>query len=506
MTVSVLCVGSANAQESYTYSYDAQGRLVRSSRAGGPSSGEARSISYDDANNRTNYTVAEPIAAPSVSIGNASTIEGGKLVFPVNLSGTSASTISVNYATAGGSATSGNDFTAATGTLTIPAGQTSGTINVSTTNDKVVETSETMTVTISSPSGGATLGTATGTGTISDNDSSLVIGNASVTEGGTLSFTVTRSGDITRSVSASYATANGSAVAGSDYTAKSGTVSFAVNQTSATISIATVNDLAVESTETMSVTLSNPSTYATITTATGTGSINDDDIAFANLAIGNAAAVTEGGTLAFTVTRSGNTTSAVSVGYATANGTATAGSDYTAKSGTLNFAANQTSATINVATIDDTSVESAETMSVSLSNPSTYASVTTATGAGTINDNDVVTGPSISINDASATEASNLVFTVTLSATSSSSISVNYATATGTAAANDFTATSGTLTFSPGQISKTISVPTHDDNRVETDEYMYVNLSGATNGSVISDGQGRGTIQDNGLGGGCKIC
>lgn len=505
LAVSLISLGAAKAQEAYTYGYDAQGRLVAISRSGGPSSGEAKSISYDAANNRTNYAVTEPVSAPTISIGNASTTEGGTLSFPVSLSGTYPSSISVNYATAGGSAASGSDFTAGSGVLTIPPGQTSGVINVPTIDDAVVETSETMSATISAPSGGAVLGTATGTGTIADNDSALAIGSATATEGGTLSFTVTRSGDVTRAVSASYTTADGSAVAGSDYTATSGTVSFAANQTTATINVGTVNDLVVEPTEVMSVTLSNPSTYATVATATGTGTIDDDDIAFANLAISNAAAVTEGGTLAFTVTRSGNTTSAVSVGYATANGTAIAGSDYAAASGTLNFASNQISATVNVVTLDDTALESAETMSVVLSGPSTYATVTTASGSGTINDNDVAVGPYFSISDAVATEGGNLVFTITLSASSTSTLSVNYATANGTAGANDFTAASGALTFTPGQTSKTISVRTSSDLRTEVDEYMYVNLSSPTNGSGISDGQGRGTIHD-GENGGCKTC
>lgn len=332
---------------------------------------------------------------------------------------------------------------------------------------------------------------------------SLAIGSASVTEGGTLSFTVTRSGNTTSAVSASFATASGTATSGSDFTAGSGTVNFAAGQTTATVTVATIDDTAVESAETMSVTLSSPSSGATITTATGTGTINDNDTAPANLAIGNAS-VTEGGSLTFTVTRSGNTASAVSASYATASGSATSGSDFTAESGTVSFAVNQTTATITVATIDDTAVESAETMLVTLSAPSSGATITTATGTGTINDNDSASPTYLVISDASALEGYNLTFNVTRSGSTTGTTTVNYATAPGTAATNDYTGVTGTLTFAPGETSKTISVFAKTDIRAELDEVFYVNLSGAT-GATINDVQGAGTIYDDGAGG-CPTC
>lgn len=224
----------------------------------------------------------------------------------------------------------------------------------------------------------------------------------------------------------------------------------------------------------------------------------------ANLAISNAS-VTEGGSLVFTVTRSGNTATAVSASYATASGTATSGSDFTAASGTVSFAANQTTATITVATIDDAVVESAETLTVTLSAPSNGASITVPTGTGTINDNDSSSPASLVISDASALEGYNLTFTVTRSGNTGGTTSVNYATATGTAAANDFTAASGTLTFAPGETTKTVSVHANTDIRAETDEVFYVNLSGATGGATINDAQGAGTIYDDGAGG-CPLC
>lgn len=103
-------------------------------------------------------------------------------------------------------------------------------------------------------------------------------------------------------------------------------------------------------------------------------------------------------------------------------------------------------------------------------------------------------GPSFSINDASGTEGNTLVFTVTRTGSTVGSYSVNYATASGTATAQDFTATSGSLVFAAGQTSRTISVATTLDLRVEAAEYFYVNLSGATGGAIISDNQGKATL------------
>lgn len=103
-------------------------------------------------------------------------------------------------------------------------------------------------------------------------------------------------------------------------------------------------------------------------------------------------------------------------------------------------------------------------------------------------------GPSFSINDVSGTEGNTLIFTVTRSGNATGSYSVSYATANGTATTQDYTVTSGTLTFAAGQTSRTISVATTLDLRVEATEYFYVNLSNPTGGATISDGQGRATL------------
>jgi len=227
------------------------------------------------------------------------------------------------------------------------------------------------------------------------------ISDASASEGNSgtsnLDFTVTLSKPSTSPVTIGYTTVNGSATAGQDYTAKSGTVTFAAGETSKTVSVAITGDTAVEPNETLTVTLSNPS-GATIADGSGTGTITNDDVQAPppSVSIGDAA-VSEGnggtGNLTFTVTLSKPATSPVTVAYTTANGTATAGQDFTAASGTVTFAAGETSKTVIVAIIGDTAVEPNETLTVTLSNPS-GATIADGSGTGTITNDDVQAPPS----------------------------------------------------------------------------------------------------------------
>ena len=202
--------------------------------------------------------------------------------------------------------------------------------------------------------------------------------------------------------------------------------------------------------------------------------------------------------LTFTISYTG-TKNNISVDWATADGTATAPADYTASSGTATFTlAGAMSQTITIPVAGDLLDEANETFTVNLTNPQppATADITTATGTGTITDNDPT--PSIVINDVSLTEGNagtaNATFAVTLSAPSGRNVTVNYATANATAVQpGDYTTTSGTLTFTPGQVVQTISVPVVGDPNDETNETYVVNLSGATN-ATIADTQGLGTI------------
>ncbi|HYG80781.1 MAG TPA: Calx-beta domain-containing protein, partial [Pyrinomonadaceae bacterium] len=333
----------------------------------------------------------------------------------------------------------------------------------------------------------------------------LSVNNVAVTEGNsgtvTATFTVTLKPAATKTVTVKYATANGvtnPATAPADYTALPlTTLTFSPGQTSKTVSVQVKGDTLDELNETFKLLLSAP-TSALISDSEGLGTITDND-APPTVSVNNIA-VTEGNaavTANFTVSLSKPSGLTVKVKYATANGTATAPADYAAKAlTTLTFAPGETTKTVPVAVAGDTRDEPAETFKLNLSAP-TNATIATATGACIITDNDPA--PSVTINNVTVTEPDSgtraAVFTVKLSAASGQTVTVKYATANGTAAAPaDYTALAlTTLTFTPGQISKTVTVQVKGDVIKEANETFFVNLSAATN-ATIADAQGLGTI------------
>jgi hypothetical protein len=202
----------------------------------------------------------------------------------------------------------------------------------------------------------------------------------------------------------------------------------------------------------------------------------------------------------FAITLSNPSSETIAVDFQTADGTAKAPSDYIAQSGTKEFLPGQTTKTVSVAVKGETAQEPNETFFLNLLDPD-GATIVDGQGVGTITDDD---RPAISINDKTVTEKNgtttvNMVFKVTLSkaGTSNITITVQHATADNTAVApGDYKAKSGTLTFLPGQTSKTITIVIKGDNIDEPNETFFLNLSNATNAS-IDDGQGVGTITDN---------
>jgi len=202
--------------------------------------------------------------------------------------------------------------------------------------------------------------------------------------------------------------------------------------------------------------------------------------------------------LVFTVTLSAASTKTVTVNYATANGTATAGGDYTATSGTLTFAAGVRTQTVTVSTWGDTTSEGNETLMLNLSG-AVNAAILDNQGIGTIL-NDDVTLPSISINNVAIKEGdsgyTNMIFTLSLSAASKQSVSVSFNTIDGTATAgSDYLAASGTVTFAAGQTKQTIAVRIYGDSVYEANESFSLQLSNPTN-AQLGASRGVGTIQN----------
>ena len=351
------------------------------------------------------FTWSTPVQ-PTLTIGDITVTEGNSgtslATFTVTLSPVNASqTVTVNYATANGTATtSNNDYAAASGTLTFTPSAATRTFSVTINGDTTTEPNETFSVNLSGATNAA-IGDAQATGTISNDDagaqSTLTIGNVTVTEGNSgtslATFTVTLSPvNASQTVTVNYATANGTAT-GSDYVAASGTLTFTPSAATRTINVTINGDTAVEPNETFSVNLSGAANAA-IGDGQATGTItNDDAAAQSTLTIGDVA-ITEGqaGTslATFTVTLSPvNASQTVTVNYATANGTATVNNnDYESASGTLTFTPSAATRTLNVIVNGDTTVEPNQTFLVNLSS-ATNATISDAQAVGTITNDDV---------------------------------------------------------------------------------------------------------------------
>jgi hypothetical protein len=352
----------------------------------------------------------------------------------------------------------------------------------------------------------------------------------------------------TSTVTVHYTTANGTALAGQDYVAQSGILTFAPGVMQQNILIAIAGDAIVEGNETFAVTLSDPSEGASILDGSSVGTILNDDIATAVLSIAATSANKREGqsgstAFTFTVTRSGDLSGAASAQWAV-TGPAVNGADFTGgvlPTGTVSFAAGQSSKVISVGVAGDSAVETNEAFSVTLSNPGAGTSLGTASANGVIRNDDA----SLSIAATSADKPEDdlgvtpFTFTVTRAGDLSGAASVDWAV-TGTGVVDsDFipfdellesadlisldasyigsffpqipsdgedalpafslfggVMPSGSVSFSDGESFKTVTVWVLGEILVEADESFVVTLSNASAGAVIDTASAVGTIRN----------
>jgi hypothetical protein len=333
---------------------------------------------------------------PPLAISDVTTVEGNTgmtaFVFTVRLSAPGNQAVTVNYATADGSATAGSDYQSTSGTLTIPAGQTSGTITVLVNGDRLAEANETFTVNLSAPAN-ATIADGTGVGTIVDDEPHISISDTTVTEVNTGSrsaaFTVTLSTAYDVNVTVNYATTNGTATAGSDYQAASGTLTIPAGQTSGTITVQVNGDRLAEPNETFVVNLSTP-VNATIADGQGVATIVDDEPRISIGSVSKKEGKKNQTTLfTFTVSLSAAYDQAVTVSFRTVDGTATTGDgDYVAKTGLLTFLPGQTTKTITIEVKGDSRREADEWFGLDLFGNSSNSQFSNTRGVGTIVNDD----------------------------------------------------------------------------------------------------------------------
>ena len=444
-----------------------------------------------------------------MSIGDASLAEGDSgtttASFAVTLSAPSGKPITVDYASADGTATAG-DYTGVSGSLAFAPGETSKAVDVDIQGDITFENDETFGISLSNPVNVAP-GTMSATGTITNDDPlpQASIDDRSVTEGdaGTTAatFTVSLSNPSAFPIAVDVATSDQTATAPADYSSVTTTVSFAPGEVSKTVGVLVEGDVVHEVNETYAVDLANP-VGAGLADAAGVGTIVDDDAAPV-LDVGDVT-VTEGNagdvTASFPVTLTGATQIPVTVDVATADGTATDPSDYAAVTSALTFAPGQTAKTVDVLVHGDTTFELGETFTLHLSN-AVGATIGIDPGFGTILNDDAT--PGLTVNDVSLPEGNAgdpiASFTVALGAPSAFPITVDVATLDGTATQpSDYDAVTTSLTFAPGETTKTVDVTIHGDAFIEPNETYTLQLSNPA-GAAISDGVGNGVIVDDDL-------
>ena len=493
-----------------------------------------------EANETFNVTLSNPVGlvlgAASTGVGTivnddfaflgvapVSQLEGNadnNLVFEVTLSTASPTPVVVPYMTTDGTAVSTGgsaDYAATSGTLTFAAGSAqSQFVTVTIHGDAVNESNETFQLLLAKPANvdfDASGGIATATLLNDDGPHiSFTQQNVSHPEGNSGAtayvFTVDLGATTDIPVTVQYSTANGTATSPSDYVPTSGTLTFLPGeQQTQSITVEVNGDTLSEANETFLLNLTSP-TNATITQGTATGTIVDDDQPPSISFVSNAVSLTEGdsgsASMVFTVQLSQASGQNVTVNFATTNGTTT-NADLTAIAGaTLTFAPGETQKQITVLITGDLLDEIDETFTLDLTSPvgATLANPVNdkVSATGTILDNDVA--PTMNIDNVTHVEGDsgqiNYIFTVTLSAASGQTIVVPFATEDGTAtlAGLDYIPTSGSITFLPGQTSRTITVQASGDTLNELDETFKVNLTPPANvtaGTVV----GTGTITNN---------
>lgn len=354
------------------------------------------------------YTVGAPASATgtianddlptaSITVSPASVVEDGaaNLTYTVTLSAAPFAPLPVNFILGGTASSDGTDYAVVSSPVTIPAGATSQTIVIDPNATGLIEPDESVVVTLASGAGYTVGAPASATGTIVNDDfPSLFVDSVSVAEGnsGTTNavFTISLSAPATTGgVTFDIATLNGFAMAGQDFVANSQTgVTIAEGASSATFTVAVNGDLLNEIDESFLVRVTNV-IGAREGGFQGTGTITNDD-GLPAVSIGSMSVVegAGGGAISFPVTLDAPSGQNVMISVATADGSATAGSDYAATAFTFTFTPGETSKVFSVTINGDQTPEPNENFTVVLSNP-VNATIGTGTGTGTIINDDV---------------------------------------------------------------------------------------------------------------------
>jgi Ca2+-binding RTX toxin-like protein len=456
-----------------------------------------------------------PVITLAVSPASVSEDGSSNLVYTFTRTGPSTSALTINYGISGSADSA--DYTGATPgagkTISFAAGSATATLIIDPTADTSIETSETVALVLA-PGSGYSIGTTTAVvGTILNDDLPVitlaVAPTAGVTEDGTatLIYTFTRSGPTTNSLTVSYGI-NGTADATDYIGATPGTgktITFAAGSATATLTIDPTADLAIETGETVSLTLAAGTGYTVSTTTAVVGTINNDDFPVITLAV-SPASVAEDGTanLIYTFTRSGPTTSTLTVNYGI-SGTADS-SDYTGATPgagkTITFAAGSATATLTIDPTVDTTIEVDETVALTLAAGTGYTVGTTTAVTGTITNDDLpVISLAVSLAGVTEDGTANLVYTFSRTGATTSALTVSYSVGGTATLGTDYSGivpipTTKTVSFAAGAATAIVTVDPTADNNFEADETVALTLAAGSGYRIGTTAAVTGTINN----------
>jgi hypothetical protein len=466
--------------------------------------------------------VGDSVGSPQLSSSSYAVAQTtAQVMITVNRANGSNGAMSVGYATTNGTAVAGADFAATSGTLEWADGDaTSKAFPIAISSSQPFIGSKTFGVALSSPSSGATLGVpggATvaiyGSGSASAGTLHLSAANYSVGQGsGAFAISVERTGGSSGQVSVSYGTLSGTAVAGQDFTAVSGTLTWADGDTTQKIFSIPINSVPpFAGNKVFTVALSGPINGATVSSP-GSASVTiagDSTAAVGTLALGAATytVAQTAGAVPVSVVRLGGSSGVVSVNYATQNGTAVAGTDFTATTGSLTWADGDAAAkTFSIPVSAAAPFSGTRSLKILLSTPGGGAALGSPASATA----SITGGASSSVGAlqlaaasyAVAQSAGSVAVTVNRTGGSTGAVSAAYQTSAVTAVAGvDYTSTAGTLDWADGDAaSKTITIPILNASFTGS-KTLALGLSSPTGGAVIGN-PGSTTITITGSGGG----
>ena len=477
------------------------------------------------AQDKAAYLTATPVVASvsgtSVNEGNTGTTTA---TVTITLQSAPQTTVDVWYQTVDGTAHAGSDYVAASDFVTFAPGELSKTVALSVIGDTVIEPNETFQVVLTAAIGAA-IGTGTATVTILNDDSPPTIALAGTDLSGAeqgqdpIVFTITRGANLVGQLSVALTWAGG-ATYGTDYTvsASNGATLSAGGSTlvvpdgvgTVVLTVTPIDDTAIENAETVMLTVGSSSAYTVSGGASQTGTIADNDKATVNVA---SVSATRGQHAARRRVSVGLTLSApapyaITVAYQTADGTATAGSDYTAASGSVTFAAGRGEQ-------DDLRHACSATSCTRRTRPSTSTSPTRAeqlpapTARVTILNDDAQPTISLAGTDLAGAEQLQdpIVFTITRGANLNGALSValtwggtaTYGTDYTVTASNGATLSAGgsTLVVPTGVGTVVLTVKPVDDTAVENAETVVLTLGSSSAYAINGGASQTGTIVDN---------